>query len=211
MDIFDAIYRRRSIRKFISKEIEEKKLRKIIEAAIQAPSACDIQGWRFIIIRNKKTKEKIINAGATSLIKNSPVGILVLYNNMTDNKEYLDHIQSAAAAIQNMLLAAYSLNIGSCWICNLPDKKRLRMVLNIPKHYDPIAYILLGYYKNKVKKKERKVEGIVFSEKFTKREKVGVLKNTKVITKRMCRKIYHKIPFKKPIKKMVDSVFEKKF
>ncbi len=213
MDVFDAIYNRESIRKFTPKDITDKELRKIIEAGIQAPSACNIQGWRFIIIKNKKIKEKIINAGATQIIRNSPRGVMVLYNNRTDNIEYQDHIQSASAAIQNMLLAAHSLNIGSCWICNLPTKKRLRKILKIPKHYDPIAYIMLGYPHGKVQKKspKNKYENIVSKERFTKKEKINTIRNIKLGIKRTCRKMYHKLPYKKLIKHLVDKKFEKKF
>ena len=85
MELLEAIHNRRSIRKFIDKDIEEHKLKKIIDSAIQAPSACDIQGWRFIIIRDLKVKQKIIDHGAASFIKNAPVGILVTYNNQTED------------------------------------------------------------------------------------------------------------------------------
>jgi len=213
MDIVQAIYGRKSIREFTSKDIDDEDLKKIILTGTHAPSACDRQGWRFIIIKSKKVKESIINIGATNLIRNSPVGILVLYNNMTDNLEYQDHIQSAAACIQNMLLIAHGMNIGSCWLCNLPEKKKLKKMLNIPFQYTPIAYIMLGYPKDDVVKKKRryKYDEVAYKEKFQNKEKVNYSKRIFLVAKRFGRKVYHKIPFKKSIKPIVDNLFEKKF
>ena len=90
---------------------------KVIEAGMWAPSACNLQNWKFIVIDNQNLKEKLVDWGAAIFIKHAPMAILVLYDNRTANIEYQDHIQSAAAAIQNMLLAAISLELGTCWIC----------------------------------------------------------------------------------------------
>ena len=69
----------------------------------------------------------------------------MLYDNRTSNRSYSDHIHSAAAAIQNILLRAEELGIGSCWICRLPKRSRLKRLLGIPWCYDPMAYVALGY------------------------------------------------------------------
>lgn len=213
MELFDAIYNRRSVRKFLEKDVEEIKLKKIIDCAIQAPSACDIQGWKFIIIKDQKVKQRIVDQGAASFIKDAPAGILVTYNNQTEDPEYLDYFQSAAAAIQNMILAAYSFNIGCCWVCYLPTKKQLRKILNIPHNYDPIAYIAMGYKSKEPSQRPRryKVEQLVSYNKFKFNEKTPGKINPKLSFKRFLRKIYYMLPFRKNIKLIVDKKFEKKF
>ncbi len=213
MDINKAIYNRRSVRKFTDKKIEKEKILKIIDAANQAPSACDIQGWRFIVINKKKLIERLVNQGAASFIKNAPLGILVLYDNRSDEFEYLDYIQSASAAIQNMLLKAVELGLGSCWVCHLPPKKQIRKLFNIPEYYDPIAYIPLGYYTSKPKKRPRKhkVEEIISDNYFIFNKKNTIGKNIKLIFKKKAKKLYYSLPLRKYIKPFVDFLFEKRF
>ena len=145
MDLKEAIEKRRSVRTFSDRAIDVRHIEEIIAAGIRAPSACDRRAWRFIVIDKQEIKRKLYDEGGTQFIKEAPVGILVLYDNRTDDLEYCDHIQSGAAAIQNMLLTATSLGIGSCWVCHLPYKTTLRALFGIPSCYEPIAYVALGY------------------------------------------------------------------
>ena len=149
MDFFKVINNRRSVRKFLDKPVLDRDVKKIIEAGTKAPSACNIQGWKFIVINKKGLMRKIVEAGTASFIERAPVGIIIVYDNMTDNLEYKDHIQSASACIENMALAAAALEISSCWVCHLPLKRQLRKILKIPSSYDPIAYLCLGYAEKK--------------------------------------------------------------
>jgi len=128
MDIQNTIKNRRSVRKFLAKAIEPEIVNQIIESANWAPSACNIQGWRFIIVNDQKLKEKIVDRGGPRFIKDAPLGILVVYDERTENLEYQDHIQSASAAIQNLILAASDRGLGSCWVCQLPKKKELKEI-----------------------------------------------------------------------------------
>ncbi len=149
MELQDAIFGRRSIRSFKQDPIKIEIVYELINAAIYAPSACNKQAWKFIIIDDLKMKNLIQGKIGSPLITNSPIGILVLYrNDVTNNSvHYKDQYQSASAAIQNMLLLAYEKGIGSCWVCKLPPKQKVRKVLKIPKQYDVIAYVALGYTK----------------------------------------------------------------
>lgn len=155
MELTEAILGRRSVRTFTDKAVEKEKIIKIINLAIYAPSASNRQAWKFILIDDEKIKQAICsrNGGGIQygkdLILNAPSGILVLYRNDVSKNSliYKDHIQSASAAIQNMLLAAYEQGIATCWICKLPKPKILRKMLSIPKNYDIIAYVAMGYEK----------------------------------------------------------------
>jgi nitroreductase len=144
-DILRIIRERRSIRQFLNQQVSDEDIKKIIEAGNWAPSASNLQGWRFIVVDKPDIKERLVALGGSVVIKDAPTGILVVYDNRSLNLEYMDFVQSASAAIQNMLLVSCSLGIGSCWICRLPTKQSLRKIFNIPAHYDPVAYIAIGY------------------------------------------------------------------
>jgi hypothetical protein len=111
-----------------------------------------------------------------------------------------------------MILAAHNFGIGCCWVCHLPLKKQLRKILNIPSHYDPIAYIAMDYFKGTLKKRVRKFNSkeIISYNKFNFNERATV-KDKLISIKRVLRKVYYYIPFKKHIKNSVDKLFEKKF
>ena len=122
MDIITAIKTRRSVRKFKKDPVPMDLLKNIIEMATWAPSATNRQGWRFIIIDDSRIKQEIIDNGGAVIINNSPCGILVIYDENTRNFRYRDFIQSGAAAIQNLLLAAHNYGLGACWVCNCQPK-----------------------------------------------------------------------------------------
>jgi len=212
MDLIEAIRSRRSIRKFKDKKIPNKDILKLIESAIYAPSACDIQGWRFIIVDKPEIIRELVDRGAASFIRNTSQGILVLYDNRTDNLEYMDYIQSAAAGIQNILLVAHSLGIGTCWVCHLPSKNEIREMFGIPPNYDPIAYIAIGYPEGKVKERKRKykVEEIVSYNRFELKSKERRVRGLRM--KRFGRKIYYRLPLllRRSLRPIAD-LFEKKF
>ena len=149
---------RRSIRDFdLNKKVEQEKIKKIIEAANWAPSACNGQAWHFIIIDEKKILDRLIKKGLLKA-KDTPVVIFVYYRKYIKQKpinEYLpDHVQSASAAIQNMLLMAASLGLGTCWINSIGAK--MHRFIKAPFGYEFIAMLRLGYPKKAIKEQPRK-------------------------------------------------------
>ena len=133
MELTEAIKNRRSIRKYEDRQIHTETLNEIIKAGTLAPTASNRQAWKFIIITKNETKQRIVNGGGASFIKQAPASILVMYSNLTDNYEFLDHILSGSLAIQNMVLRAHELGIGSCIVCHLPNKTQMREILDIPR------------------------------------------------------------------------------
>ncbi len=199
MNLNEAIKSRRSIRFFQKKKVVRKVILKIIEAANYAPSACNRQDWHFIVIDNQKKLKRITEEGGAYFIKDAPLAILVLYKNITDNVEYQDYVQSAAAAIQNMHLKITSLGLGSCWVANLPHKNTLRKIFKIPFHYDPIALIVVGYPRFKAKTIPRLYalkEMISFND-FTESKEIG---NKRFFYKIQLRKFLRQIFFSLPLK-----------
>ena len=216
MDFISLIKTRRSIRLFQDKKIDQEIAKKIIEMATYAPSACNIQGWRFIIVDKQDKKQEIVDYGGSINIKNAPLGILVLYDNRTKNKEYMDDIQSAAAAIQNMLLTIHNLGLGACWTCHLPSKKQLRKIFKIPKIMSPIAYIIIGYKKNEPTEMPRKynLNEIVSFNEFSSNINIEGIKQSNLLIKKILTKIYRLMPVfikRKWLNRYLNENFVKKF
>ena len=139
---------RRSVESFTSQSVPRAILLELIEYARLAPSAGNRQGWRFIIVNDSSLIKKIVDAGGSSTISKSPCGILVNYENNPLTPDYHDDFQSAAACIQNLLLAVQAYGLGACWVSTLPSHGTLRRLLKIPWYYSPIAYVVVGYPKH---------------------------------------------------------------
>ncbi len=213
MDVLEAIKNRRSIRTFQERPVPKEMVDKIIEAGQWAPSACNRQDWRFIIIESAEVRERISRETTAHFVGKAPLLILVLYSNRTDNLEYKDHLLSAAMAIQNMQLAAYSLGIGACCVNNLPIKSRLRSILNIPRQYDPVSLLCLGYPKAMPGPLKRKAEldKIVSRDSFNFSDDFPSI-DLKLKIKRVARFIYYRLPVS--LKELLDPFarkFEKRF
>lgn len=216
MDLIETLITRRSIRRFINQAVPQDLIEKVISLAIQAPSACNRQEWRFIVIKSEDIKKKIFNLGGSVVITKAPVVILVLYSNQTNNLEYSDHIQSAAAAIQNLLLAAHNYNLAGCWICHLPDKKTIRKLLDIPKIFDPVAAVAIGYPEIIPKEVPRKyrLEQIISYDIFNFPEANEVEKDRNLRPRRILIYIYKHCPLLFKIgflNKFIEKSLVKKF
>lgn len=168
MDVIEAIKSRRSVREFTDGVLSDLLLEEIIDAARWAPSGLNNQAWRFIVVRDAGTKEKL--SGLThygSIIKNAPVLIAVFL----DKNEMYDHtkdVQSIGACIQNMLLAIHSMGLGSVWLGEILNKKEgVNSVLGAPNPFELMAVIALGHPVRKKRVSERKeLLSLVFRERF---------------------------------------------
>lgn len=151
MDLLKAIKTRRSVRSFENRKVEDEKIEQIIDAARWAPSACNLQHWLFISIKDKFIKEKIIKNGeAQSQIRYAPINIAVFYDKSLSTENNAN-IQSCSAAIQNLSLMAHSLGLGTNWIAGINKPEIIRKILNVPERYKLLAIIMLGYPKKGIK------------------------------------------------------------
>jgi nitroreductase len=151
MDLFNAIKGRRSIRSFRKNNVSPVDLNKILESATLAPSAGNIQPWEFIIVRKTKTKRDLSQAALNqAFIQEAPVVIVICANQTRSRGGYgkrgvnLYCLQDTAAAIQNLLLAAYALGLSTCWVGAF-DEIKVQKILSIPEDIRPIAIVPLGY------------------------------------------------------------------
>ncbi len=218
MDNLDIIRNRASIRKFKKEAVPHQTLKELCKLGMRAPTACNMQDWRFIIIDDDKLKADIVDSGASVLINMAPAGILVTYARDTKNYTYKDGIQSASAAIENILLAVSSFGLGACWICNLPTKGKLRKLLNIPALHEPVGYIILGYPENpttRIQKLMYDEDELIGINKFpTPIKPMRSYSKLKTTAVRFLVAIYSYSPLwlkKSLLNRLIDTKFTKKF
>ncbi|KJR42832.1 cob(II)yrinic acid a,c-diamide reductase [Candidatus Magnetoovum chiemensis] len=202
--IYSAIFNRRDIRsQFIAKPVEDDVLSKILLAAHHAPSVGFMQPWNFIVIKSQEIKSKIHDSFARANeyssamfsetrrpvyenlklqgILESPINICVTCDKTrfgptvigrTTNPSMDEY--SAVCAVENLWLAARAEGIGIGWVSILYDDD-IKLILSLPKHVKPIAYLCLGYVTNFPDAPELetigwlprvKLEQLVYSEKW---------------------------------------------
>jgi nitroreductase len=173
MELKIAIKERRSIRRFKNRSISKKIVKELIDSARWAPSACNKQLCRYVIVTNKSIRDKIMEeTGAISTIKTAPVFIVVLYRSDFSFQHH-SNIQSAAASIQNMLLTAHSLGLGTVWIAGIKNKEKIKKMLRIPKNYNICAFVPVGYPDEKPTAPEReKIDEVVGFNRFGFRKEI---------------------------------------
>ncbi|MEM2099209.1 MAG: nitroreductase family protein [Candidatus Bathyarchaeia archaeon] len=172
MELAEAIRNRRSIRAFKEKDIDEETVVKLIEAASWAPSAGNLQPWHFIIVRTSTVKSKLAQSASQSFIEKAPVVIVVCADEKRAKLGYglrgetLYCIQDTAAATQNILLTAYSLGLGACWVGAF-NEEAAKKAINAPKEIRPVAIIPVGYPAEQPAPRSRKpISQIIRNEGF---------------------------------------------
>ncbi len=211
MDIVEAITQRRSIRVFTEAALDAETVQELVRAAQHAPSACGMRGARFIFIDEREKLARIRANGGASFLDDAPCAVLVMYNNRTDNTEYRDDVQSAAAAIENLILRAHSLGIGACWVCHLPSKRALRKMFRIPSYYDPIALVALGRYDRlPPAKSPLPVETVLCRNVFSLAEPRLPLMPIGLYARRIARRLYYFFPLRRMLEPIAKK-YEKRF
>lgn len=173
MELQDAIKNRRSIRKFLSIPVEWSKICAMLDAARLAPSAGNVQDWRFIVVTERDRISKLADAAlGQKFIEQAPVVIVVCSDLDYINKHYgergeeLYSIQNCAAAIQNMFLTATELGLGTCWVGAF-DENAVNRILTIPETVKPMAILPIGYPDEKPRAPHRYPStDVVYFEKY---------------------------------------------
>lgn len=169
MNIIEALLNRRSIRKYKNNKIEKDKIDTILKAAMYAPSAMNLQAWHFIVIDDQSVLvETIKSIPHAELLKQTPAAILVCGNSEIEKNESW-MLQNCSASIQNILLAAHGLGIGTCWIAihGMPEVvSNVVKQFNLPKNVVPIALISLGFPDETVTAEERFKENKIHYNKW---------------------------------------------
>jgi nitroreductase len=154
MSLIDAISSRRSIRRYADKGIPESVLNGILEAGRQAPSAANRQPVHFIVLTDLEIKKELSKGIFNRFIKDSPitiVGCAKTNDILTGKWAVID----AAIALQNMVIAAWAMGVGSCWIGDF-NENRIKRLLNIPQSWKVIALVTFGYPAERPKQRRKK-------------------------------------------------------
>jgi nitroreductase len=172
MDLMEAIYSRRAVRDFTPESVDEKLLRQLIDAAIQAPSAVNEQPWLFSVVLDKALLARISRESKAHMLKTTAVGLLshsprfqqilndpsfdifyhapalIVISSVTKGPWAVENCTLAA---ENLMLAARGLGLGTCWIGFSQDwlgTEEGKAALNLPAASFPVAPIIVGHPKS---------------------------------------------------------------
>ncbi|MHC4264847.1 MAG: nitroreductase family protein [Planctomycetota bacterium] len=168
MKVLKSIQKRYSCRAYEDKPIEKEKLDIILEAARLAPSARNMQDWRFVVVSNSETKSKV--AGCT----NRPdvfekAGVIVTACSVTDCVMKCGQAAGpidVSIALEHISLQATDLGLGTCWIGSF-DAAAVRKILEIPEGVAIIELMAIGYPADSRKESSREhIEKIVCYDKW---------------------------------------------
>jgi nitroreductase len=167
MDLKEAIYTRRSTRDYTAAPVDEKTIREIIAAAVQAPSAVNAQPCTFCVVRDRGVLQTISREAKAHMVRTTPVGLMSHHFSEILNDPNFDvfyrapvlilistvadipwAVEDCALAAENLMLSARAHGLGSCWIgfaqdfLGTPEGKAL---LKLPVAYRPVAPIIVGH------------------------------------------------------------------
>lgn len=148
--MLEIIKRRRSVRNYLKKDIEEEKLTEILKAAMFSPTAKNLRPWEFIIVKDDEIKNKFSQATRySSFAKNAPLVIVICYNMKKGNRFKED----CSIAAQNIYLEATNQGLGTCYIQIAEGTEGsvgepeafIKKLLNIPESYRVLCLMPIGY------------------------------------------------------------------
>jgi nitroreductase len=146
----EFLFRRRSIRVFRPGPIPDDRVRRLLEAAMAAPSAVAKDPWRFVVVRERDTLARLAAALPNGqMLATAGLGIAVAGDLDAAHDRQLSYLlQDCSAAIENLLLAATALGLGACWLGVHPREDRMRRVrdmLGLPEALVPVSLVALGW------------------------------------------------------------------
>jgi nitroreductase len=148
METLEAIFTRRSIRKFLATPVEEEKIEILLRAAMSAPSAVNEQPWAFIVLTDRDLFAEIMRVHPyAAMLKTAPLAILVC-GDLAREKAPGNWPLDCANATENLLLAAHASGLGAVWCGVYPEPGRMRALaalLHLPREILPFALIASGY------------------------------------------------------------------
>ncbi len=148
MDALDAIYTRRSIRKYTPETVSDKDIEKLLRAGMAAPSAGNQQAWEFVVIDDRAVLDAIPNVHPyAQMVLDAPL-CLVICADLSREKYAGFWVQDCSASTQNILVAAHAMGLGAVWLGIAPGGDRAHQVaelLKLPGGIEPLALIAVGH------------------------------------------------------------------
>lgn len=149
MQVFDAIRYRRSVRKYNSQPIPDDVMDRMLESMRLAPSACNYQPWRFIVVQNEEIRKAVAQASHNQMFMAEAPAIIVAvgfpekaYKKMGGSGNSVDI--DIAIALDHLMLAAAAEELGTCWIGAF-DEQAVKDILDVPGNARVVALTPLGY------------------------------------------------------------------
>lgn len=172
MDFIKLAKQRYSCRKYKNKPVEQEKLDIILEAGRIAPSAVNYQPWIFVVVKGYNV-DNLRACYHRDWFDTAPMYIVLCANHQqswkrSDQKDHADI--DVAIATDHMTLAATSIGLSTCWVCNF-DKEKVIETINLPSDYEPVVILSVGYpddklHENRHDKKRKAINDIVYYEKM---------------------------------------------
>jgi len=169
MAILDVMRKRYSCRSYQDRKIEQEKLDTIFEAARMAPSARNMQDWRFVVVTGEEVKRQVAATTNRPAVFEKAGAIVAACSNSDDVMRCGQAIApiDVAIALEHICLQATELGLGTCWIGSF-DVVQVAQILNIPDDINIIELMAVGYpADSKPEPKREPIEKIVCREKWT--------------------------------------------
>jgi len=163
-DFIRLIKDRRSVREYTDKPIDKRTLEEIVDCGRLAPSARNIQPWKFLVVTDKGKLEGIAKqVDWGHFIKDSSACIVIC-----GEKDVKRRVEDCCLASENMILAAKSLGIGSCYVAALgKDIEGVRKLLKIPENFEIVCFLTLGYFEKNPEPHDKKdLNNVIHWESF---------------------------------------------
>ena len=143
------IFTRRSVRLYTAEPVTDVELRDLLEAAMAAPSACAKDPWDFVTVRDRGTLVKLADGLPNGpMLRQAGAAIVVCGDPARAHRNLESYLlQDCSAAVQNILVAAFLLGLGACWLGVHPNEDRMAYVrtqIGIPPAILPVAVVALG-------------------------------------------------------------------
>ena len=158
MDLFEALYTRRSIRSFTDAPVAEADLETLLRAAMAAPSAGNAQPWHFVVVTERAVLDAIPGIHPYAAMCKTAQAAVIVCAELALEKYPGYWMLDCAAATQNLMLAARGLDIGSVWCGLYPQQERMTAMadlLKLPEGVTPHALVVLGHPAQEFKKIDR--------------------------------------------------------
>lgn len=165
----DPILERRSVRRYTAQGVEEKDVRMLLEAAMSAPSAGNERPWHFILLRDRRTMESIMEVHPYARMLKECAGAVLVCGDPSLEKYPGFWPQDCSAATENILLMAVQLGLGAVWLGIYPIEERvrgLRAILGIPVEIVPFSLVPFGHPAEERKAIDRYDPGRVHIDKW---------------------------------------------
>lgn len=169
MSILSTIQARRSIRKYSDKPVEEEKLESVLEAARLAPSAKNMQEWKFIVVHDEDIRKRLVEEAIQQpFVGEAPI-ILVACGTEADSVMKCGQSRytvDLSIATSYMILEAHAQGLGTCWLGSF-DEEKTKEILEIPEYVRAVSITPLGYPDESPEQRGRKgIDEIVCYDKY---------------------------------------------